>query len=231
LPQKGQEIFALYRGTLENGKQFDANQNRDSPFNFTLGQGAVIKGWDEGFATMRRGEKATLICGPDYAYGARGSPPSIPANATLHFEVELLDFKDKKKEKWEFSDEEKMAEATSLKASGNDKLKAGNYTGATADYKEGIDFLENETSGEAKQLLNILRLNSAQAYLKLNRNSDVIDNCSKVLKEEGDCLKALYRRGLAYSKLQDFEKATVSMQPLRETSRNFSSTTPPTGKP
>jgi FKBP-type peptidyl-prolyl cis-trans isomerase len=63
----------------------------------------VIKGWDTGFASMRRGEKATLICSPEYAYGARGSPPRIPANATLHFEVELLDFKDKKKEKWDMA--------------------------------------------------------------------------------------------------------------------------------
>lgn len=53
---------------------------------------------------MRKGEKATLICSPDYAYGAKGSPPKIPPNSTLHFEVELLDFKDKKKEKWEMDD-------------------------------------------------------------------------------------------------------------------------------
>ena len=64
----------------------------------------MIKGWDEGFATMKKGERATLICSPDYAYGARGSLPRIPANATLHFEVELLDFKEKKREKWELSD-------------------------------------------------------------------------------------------------------------------------------
>ena len=62
-----------------------------------MGQGQVIKGWDEGFASMKRGERATLICSPEYAYGARGSPPRIPANSTLHFEVELLDFTDKKK--------------------------------------------------------------------------------------------------------------------------------------
>jgi FKBP-type peptidyl-prolyl cis-trans isomerase 2 len=72
---------------------------------------------------MKKGEKATLICSPEYAYGARGSPPKIPANSTLHFEVELLDFKDKKKEKWEYSDEEKLAEATKSKSKGNDKLK------------------------------------------------------------------------------------------------------------
>merc|ERR1712147_600765 len=126
-PNKGQEIFALYRGTLETGEEFDSNQNRDSPFSFVLGQGRVIKGWDEGFASMKKGEKATLICAPEYAYGARGSPPKIPANATLHFEVELLDFKDKKKEKWEYSDEEKLAEGKRFKQDGNDKLKQGDY--------------------------------------------------------------------------------------------------------
>ena len=104
-PAKGQEVFALYRGTLENGTQFDANQDREKPFSFVIGQGQVIKGWDEGFASMKKGEKATLKCSPDYAYGARGSPPSIPPNSTLLFEVELLDFKDKKKELWEYSDE------------------------------------------------------------------------------------------------------------------------------
>lgn len=86
-PQTGQEVHALYRGTLESGEEFDSNQNRDSPFTFTIGQGQVIKGWDEGFASMKIGEKATLICSPEYAYGARGSPPKIPPNSTLHFEV------------------------------------------------------------------------------------------------------------------------------------------------
>ena len=99
-PIKGQEIFALYKGSLQNGTVFDSNEDRDKPFNFVLGQGRVIKGWDEGFATMTKGEKATLICSPDYAYGERGSPPAIPPNSTLNFDVELIDFKDKKKELW-----------------------------------------------------------------------------------------------------------------------------------
>lgn len=90
---------------------------------------------------MKKGEKATLICDPEYAYGARGSPPKIPPNAILHFEVELLDFKDKKKEKWEYSDEEKVAEGKRLKQEGNDKLKLGDFKGAITNYKEGIDFL------------------------------------------------------------------------------------------
>lgn len=80
-----------------NGDQFDSNSNRDKPFQFTLGVGQVIKGWDQGFATMKKGEQAVLICSPDFAYGKGGSGDSIPPNSTLKFEVELLDFKDRKK--------------------------------------------------------------------------------------------------------------------------------------
>lgn len=213
-PQKGQEVFALYRGTLENGSEFDSNQNRDDPFSFVLGQNRVIKGWEAGFASMKKGERATLICSPDYAYGARGSPPKIPPNSTLKFEVELLDFKDKKKEKWEYSDEEKLAEANSAKAIGNERLKQGDYLGAVHSYKDGLEFVEFETSSEAKQLVNILRLNTAQAYLKINKYFDVIEFCTKVLKEEPDNMKALYRRGVAYNRSQDFGKAETDFKEL-----------------
>ncbi len=70
-------------------------------------------------------------------------------------------------------------------------------------------------------MLNILRLNISQAYLKINKNSDVIDNCTKVLKEEEGNLKALYRRGLAYIKIQEFEKAKVYLSLYRPTLRNY----------
>ena len=112
-----------------------------------------------------------------------------------------------------------MAEAKRCKQNGNDKLKEGNYNGAVADYKEGIDFVENEHAPEIKQLLNILRLNLSQAYLKLGKYSEVIDNCGKVLKEEDDCLKAFYRRGLAYSKAQEFDKAKVICHLFRKISK------------
>ena len=88
-----------------------------------------------------------------------------------------------------------------------------------ADYKEGMEFIEFEHAPETKQLLNILRLNISQAYLKLNMYSDVIDNCSKVLKEEDDCVKALFRRGVAYSRLQEFDKAKVHFYLFRMISK------------
>ena len=82
----------LLSGTLLDGKKFDSSKDRQKPFQFKLGQGQVIKGWDEGVAQMELGEKAILTCSPDYAYGASGYPPVIPKNATLKFEVELLKF-------------------------------------------------------------------------------------------------------------------------------------------
>ena len=68
------------------------HRDRDEPFKFLLGVGDVIKGWDDGVATMKRGEKAILRARSDYAYGDEGSPPEIPKDATLDFEVELIDW-------------------------------------------------------------------------------------------------------------------------------------------
>lgn len=92
-PGKGDSVEVHYVGTLEDGSVFDSSRDRGEPFVFNLGEGKVIKGWDEGVKTMKKGEKSLLICKPDYAYGANGSPPKIPPNSTLHFEVELLSWK------------------------------------------------------------------------------------------------------------------------------------------
>ncbi|KAK9862962.1 hypothetical protein WJX84_007718 [Apatococcus fuscideae] len=92
-PDKGDEVFVHYVGTLENGDKFDSSRDRGDPFKFSLGTGSVIKAWDVGVASMKLGEKAMLICRSDYAYGQHGSPPKIPANATLLFEVELMSWK------------------------------------------------------------------------------------------------------------------------------------------
>ncbi|HZZ44866.1 MAG TPA: FKBP-type peptidyl-prolyl cis-trans isomerase [Tepidisphaeraceae bacterium] len=87
----GDIVFVLYTGKLKDGKVFDATANHGgSPFKFTLGEGKVIKGWDKGLLGMTVGEKRTLTIPPELAYGAAGSPPTIPANATLTFDVELI---------------------------------------------------------------------------------------------------------------------------------------------
>mmetsp|Transcript_11779 Transcript_11779/g.15373 ORF Transcript_11779/g.15373 Transcript_11779/m.15373 type:complete len:110 (+) Transcript_11779:86-415(+) len=92
-PQQGQTVRVHYVGTLESdGSKFDSSRDRGRPFEFQLGMGMVIRGWDEGVAQMSKGQVAILKCSPDYAYGARGYPPVIPPDSTLVFEVELLDF-------------------------------------------------------------------------------------------------------------------------------------------
>jgi peptidylprolyl isomerase len=96
-PKNGQTCVMHYTGWLwENGakgKKFDSSVDRGKPFSFPLGMGKVIKGWDEGVSTMKVGGKRNLIIPPSLGYGERGYPGAIPPNATLYFEVELVDVK------------------------------------------------------------------------------------------------------------------------------------------
>ena len=93
-PRAGQTCEMHYTGWLwedgKKGKKFDSSHDRDQSFKFRLGEGQVIKGWDEGVATMKIGGKRLLLLPPELAYGERGAGGVIPANATLLFEVELL---------------------------------------------------------------------------------------------------------------------------------------------
>lgn len=89
-PKSGQKVVVHYTGTLENGTKFDSSRDRGSPFQFTIGAGQVIKGWDEGIKKMSIGERAMLTCSPDFGYGVKGYPGVIPPNSTLIFDVELV---------------------------------------------------------------------------------------------------------------------------------------------
>uniref|UniRef100_A0A7E4VTW8 peptidylprolyl isomerase n=1 Tax=Panagrellus redivivus TaxID=6233 RepID=A0A7E4VTW8_PANRE len=107
MPMTGDKVYCHYIGKLESGETFDSSVER-GPFSFTLNKKQVIRGWDLAVSTMKKGEKISLKIAPEFAYGEAGSPPNIPSNATLIFEMELL--------KWEGEDISPDHDGTILKS-------------------------------------------------------------------------------------------------------------------
>jgi peptidylprolyl isomerase len=171
-------------------------------------------GWDEGFATMRKGEKAFLVCGPAFAYGPGGSPPKIPANATLRFEVELLSFGPKPKEPWQMSNEEKLNVAEAAKAEGNAAFSAGGREAdALEHYKRGLACLEqaDDVDGKVHTLRVTFHSNSAAVHLRLQAYADAAKSASAALKLDASHPKSLFRRGTAHTKLGNFAEAKADL--------------------
>ncbi|XP_076870564.1 peptidyl-prolyl cis-trans isomerase FKBP5 isoform X2 [Brachyhypopomus gauderio] len=92
-PMIGDKVYVHYTGKLLNGKKFDSSYDRKEPFVFNVGKGQVIKAWDIGVCSMQKGEMCLLLCKPEYGYGSTGSPPKVPPNSNLLFQVELLSFR------------------------------------------------------------------------------------------------------------------------------------------
>jgi len=218
-PPSGDEVIAHYTGTLKSdGSKFDSSRDRGQPFKFTIGQGQVIAGWDEGFASMKVGEKALLNIRSDYGYGKSGSPPKIPADADLVFDVELISFAPKKKEKWELSPEETTEEAKKLKDEGTELFKGKRFNEAADKYQEAAGFVFDNEEGESipdddKPLFVSCWGNAAMCFIKTEEWRSASDACDKILGIEGEekNLKALFRRGTAKTNLGDFSGAKADL--------------------
>jgi len=216
-PPNGNEVEAHYTGTLvSDGSKFDSSRDRGKPFKFTLGIGQVIKGWDEGFASMKVGEKAMLKVRYDYAYGETGSPPTIPAKADLFFDVELLGFKEKPKQRYEMNTEERIVYATKLKTEGTELFKEKRFEEGAAKYEESALFVVeegvtgNDVPEDERPLYVSCWSNAAMCYIKLKSWSDAIRATEHVLEidsEKESNVKALYRRGVARTHLGMYKEA------------------------
>jgi len=219
-PAVGDEVKVHYDGKLLDGTRFDSSYTRGTPFKFTLGLGQVIKGWDLGVATMKRGEKALLTISPELAYGVAGSPPAIPPNATLQFEVELLSFGPRPKEAWEMSVDERLAAAEERKSEGNRAITKGDLSIALECYAEALrlfDGLEDAAPASSGQTTAIraatatLQSNSAMVLLKQQRWAEAADRASKALVADPSSVKALFRRGTARAQLGDLDVARADL--------------------
>lgn len=201
MPSKNQEVLVLYEGRLENGNVFDNSLDNQSPFKFIIGKGHVIKGWDIGVASMKKGEKAKFTIAPKYAYGASGSGTDIPPNATLIFEIELLDFIDKIISKRELTKEERVEFSIKLKNEGNEFNKAHKHEEARAKYDLAVEYLKSELmqlNETETQLYATCLVNSTICSNKIGRYVKAINSASEALKIQISG-KALYQRGAAYS--------------------------------
>jgi peptidylprolyl isomerase len=180
----------------------------------------VIKGWDIGVATMKKGEKANLVIESKYAYGDQGSPPAIPPKATLKFEVSLLDFCDKQKTIFEMTKEEKQALAEEHRTKGNQLYKEMKFGEATKEYEEGVkaadEILEVERVGEIEKLWVSLHLNLALCCKQAQNWNETRKNCDLVIKKIAKHPKANYLAGVAKSHLGMFDEAFAHLNTALE---------------
>lgn len=213
-PPDGYLVSIHYTGKLaSDGSKFDSSLDRKKPLNFIIGQGLVMKGWDEGCASMKVGEKALLIVSPEYGYRDL-EQSNIPAGSVLHFEVELLDFMEKPKKKHEMNLSERIEKAKELKAEGTEKFTAKKFSDAASKYEEAANFSIEEGGNipeeeEERVVFVACWSNAAMCYVKLEQWEDVVKACNRVLTlpSESNNVKCLYRRGLAKMNLRFLQES------------------------
>eukprot|EP01128_Nolandella_sp_AFSM9_P008926 TRINITY_DN5577_c0_g1_i1.p1 TRINITY_DN5577_c0_g1~~TRINITY_DN5577_c0_g1_i1.p1 ORF type:complete len:285 (+),score=80.25 TRINITY_DN5577_c0_g1_i1:55-855(+) len=205
---------------LSTGEVVDDTIEREKPFSFVVGSGAVIPALDKCVATMKVGEKATVALKADVGFGEEGCPPSIPGEADLILEVELLSTKNV-----HLTLEERLSIGEDDKKAGNDHYRSKEFEAALASYQHALSTLRFSVAASDKErkLVNAIKtpcfLNQAACNLALKRYVKVIENCTDALYIDSKSIKALYRRSQAYLNLNQLASAkrdimkAIHMQP------------------
>ena len=159
--------------------------------------------------SMGLGEKAELTIAGEHAYGARGSPPTIPANDTLIFTVELLKIDDREASKFKMDDGELIATAKKLKDDGNASFKQNECKDAEAHYKDALRHAEavKIVNAELQELKKVILQNMSVMMNKNENYKETIKHCTKALEIDSKAVKALYLRSIAYDKVTNFDEA------------------------
>eukprot|EP00698_Gefionella_okellyi_P021911 TRINITY_DN7185_c0_g1_i1.p1 TRINITY_DN7185_c0_g1~~TRINITY_DN7185_c0_g1_i1.p1 ORF type:complete len:320 (-),score=67.07 TRINITY_DN7185_c0_g1_i1:167-1072(-) len=209
------DVEVHYEGRLLDGTVFDSSRQRGESFKFELGRDQVIKGWDFGLRGMRRGEISILHCRADYAYGEDGVPPDIPPNATLEFEIEMIEWTAATRED---NIAQTIAEAQESKQQGTVMYKQGQFALALEKYQaahDSIAYLYPAPEGEDLTTIAKLRLhcwlNIAACRLKLKQYPEAASAATDALKLDTGNTKALFRRGQAYIGLHQWDKANSDL--------------------
>lgn len=184
-PKTGYKVNVHYTGKLENGVKFDSSRDRKKEFSFNIGSG-VIQGWSIGVATMKKGEHSVFKLKPEYAYGAQGAGNSIPPNATLTFDIELLSFEIPISS---LSQEERLNLAKEKKDEGNAFFKQKDFVGSAISFKKVTEYLEAfelwepKLAEEARALSINTFSNFSLVLLKLGDVKNCINICTRGINE------------------------------------------------
>uniref|UniRef100_A0A6N2MN14 peptidylprolyl isomerase n=1 Tax=Salix viminalis TaxID=40686 RepID=A0A6N2MN14_SALVM len=215
-PLQDSLLHVHYKGMLLNEEKtvfIDTRIDNDGqPLEFSSGEGLVPEGFEMCVRLMLPGEVALVTCPPDYAYDKFTRPTNVPEGAHIEWEIELLGFEMPKD--WTGLDfQSVMDEAEKIRTTGNRLFKEGKFELAKAKYEKVLrefNHVNPQDDEEGKVFLNtrnLLNLNVAACYLKLGECRKSIETCNKVLEANPAHAKALYRRGMAYMEVGDFEEA------------------------
>ena len=207
-PPAGARVFVHYTGHLvQGGAQFDSSRGRGQPLEFKLGVGSVISAWDIAVAKMRQGETAVVHCTSEYGYGWEGSPPKIPKDAALRFEIELLGWKEKDKE--DMSSAERLAHAQEVRAEGAELQ--GGRVGGGAIQRRGRGVLDMRRAARRRRRARCSRACSTRRSATSSSASGRGRRALRCLAVDAASVKALYRRGVAHGELGRHAEAVADL--------------------